>query len=197
MHKVFYMKLKNNQGSEIKFSDNQSRWKDPVSTRWIEYLVDQLTTIPTHFVFPLLYYLSSSSPGTVFMFTFAESGFIGMCLEWFLYGNISVLFDITCTLAKEVQLFPGLGLYSGIFAIYLQCLLSKESRTGNMITFCILCILYVLSTATVVSDLLNTLLQVSNNSICKNIIFFTSYADAYKFTIAPTSNWLTVNFISP
>ena len=105
------------------------------------------------------------------MFTFAESIFIGMCVEGFLYGKISVLFTLTCTLAKEVQLFPGptLGLYSGIFAIYLQCL-PKESRTGN-ITFYILCILYVLSTATIVSDLLATLLQVSNNPICKNIFF--------------------------
>ena len=91
-------------------------------------------------------------------------------------------------LAYEAQLFPGptLGLYSGIFAIYLQCL-SKESRTGN-ITFYVLCLLYVLSTATVVSDLLTNLLGVSNNSICKNIFFLVSYADAYRYTIASTSN---------
>ena len=37
--KVFYIKLQNNKGSEIKFSDNQSLWK--VSVRWwIEYIVD-------------------------------------------------------------------------------------------------------------------------------------------------------------
>ena len=94
------------------------------------------------------------------MFTEVDSYFIGMCLEGFLYGKISVLFALTRTLAKVVQLFPGLGLYSGIFAIYLQCLLI-ESRTINII-FYVLCLLYILSTATVVSDFLAVLLQVSD-----------------------------------
>ena len=73
--------------------------------------------------------------------------------------------------AKDVQLFPGLGIYSGIFAIYLQ-FASKDSRTTTII-FYALCLLYVLSIATVVSDLLNYLVDsdVSNNSICKNIIY--------------------------
>ena len=76
--------------------------------------------------------------------------------------------------AKEVQLFPGLGIYSGIFAIYFKLqFASKDSRTTTII-FYTLCLLYVLSTATVVSDLLNYLVidsDVSNNSICKNIIY--------------------------
>ena len=120
-------------------------------------------------VFPLLYYLSPSSPGTVFMLSAVDSAFIGLCLEGFFYGNISVLCALTCTFAKEVQIFPDLGLYSGIFAIYLQCHL-KESRTGTIV-FYVLCLLYVLSVATVISDLISVMLQVSNNSICKNIIF--------------------------
>ena len=77
--------------------------------------------------------------------------------------------------AKEVQLelFPCLGIYSGIFAMYfkLQCVLvSKESRTTNII-FYALCLLYVLSTASVVCDLLVYIIQLSNNFICKYIIF--------------------------
>ena len=72
--------------------------------------------------------------------------------------------------AKEVQLFPGLGIYSGIFFIYLRCVLSKESRTTSII-FYALCLLYALSTALVVCELLDLVIQVSNNSICKNIIF--------------------------
>ena len=67
------------------------------------------------------------------------------------------------TLANEVQ--HGLGIYSGIFAMYLQCPL-KESRTA-IIIFYVLCLLYVLSAADVVSDLLSRILEVSNNSICK------------------------------
>ena len=76
--------------------------------------------------------------------------------------------------AKEVQLFPGLGIYSGIFAIYfkLQCVLvSKESRKTSII-FYALCLLYVLSIASVACDLLEFVIQVSNNSICKSIIFY-------------------------
>ena len=71
--------------------------------------------------------------------------------------------------AKEVQLFPGLGIYSGIFVLYLQCQ-SPESRTANMV-FYTLCVLYILSTAIVVVDLLYFTVGVSNNSISKNIIF--------------------------
>ena len=74
--------------------------------------------------------------------------------------------------AKKVRLFPCLGIYSGIFAIYIHCVLSKESRTMGIV-FYALCLLYILSTTTVVSDLLGYVIQVSNNSIrvCKNIIF--------------------------
>ena len=71
--------------------------------------------------------------------------------------------------AKEVQLFPGLGIYSGIFITYLQCR-SPESRTANMV-FYALSVLYILSTASVVVDLLSITIAVSNNSIRKNIIF--------------------------
>ena len=72
--------------------------------------------------------------------------------------------------AKKVQLFPGLGIYSGIFAIFLHCVLSKESRTTSII-FYALWLLYVLSTATVASDLLDFVIEVSNNSFSKYIIF--------------------------
>ena len=105
------------------------------------------------------------------MITQEELAVLIMCIEWFLYGKISFLCALTCTFAKEVQLFPGLGIYSGIFAIYLQYVLSKESRKTSII-FYALCLLYVLSTATVISDLLEFAIQVSNNSICKYIIFY-------------------------
>ena len=114
------------------------------------------------------------------MSTIAESSIVLLCLEGFLYGKISLLCAITYTLAnvsKEVQLFPGLGVYSGIFAIYLHCP-SKEFRTA-IIIFYALCLLYILSTATVVGDLLAYLFEVSNNFIYRSIIvIFISYADA-------------------
>jgi hypothetical protein len=77
---------------------------------------------------------------------------------------------LSCTLSKEVtvHLFLGLGVYTGIFALYLQCP-SKESRTA-IISFYVLCLLYALSMATVAMDLLEFVLIVSNNSIRKIII---------------------------
>ena len=72
--------------------------------------------------------------------------------------------------AKKDQLFPGLGIYSAIFIIYLHCILLKESRKTSIV-FYALCLLYVLSTVTVVCDLLQDAIGVSNNSISKYIIF--------------------------
>ena len=65
---------------------------------------------------------------------------------------------------------PGLGLYSGIFALYLQCP-SKKSNTATIL-FYSLCFLYVLSAVNFVSDFLTPIFEVSsNNFICKNIIY--------------------------
>ena len=98
-----------------------------------------------------------------------EAFILAFCLEGFLYGKTSVLYALTCTFAKEVQSFPGVGIYSGIFTIYIQHP-SKESRTATII-FYALCLLYVLSTATFVCDFITFIIGVSNNFIWKNIIF--------------------------
>ena len=99
------------------------------------------------------------------MITAQEAYFIGTCLEGFFYGK-QVLSALTCTLAKEV---PGLGFYSGIFAIYLKCP-SNKSRS-SIILFYALCVLFVLSAATLVCDMVAFVLEVSNNVVCKNTIF--------------------------
>ena len=81
--------------------------------------------------------------------------------------------SLPCTLAKQVKLFPGLGLYSGIFVMYLQC--QSNGSTGRMATsvFYAICLLYVLATFSFISDLILKVLSVSNISICsKNIIFY-------------------------
>jgi hypothetical protein len=100
----------------------------------------------------------------------ADLTVITLYLEGFFFGKISVLCALTCTLAKEeVQSFKflGLGIYTGIFALYLQCPL-KESRTATIV-FYVLCLLYVLSMASIVSDSLQHILDVSDNFI-RNII---------------------------
>ena len=69
--------------------------------------------------------------------------------------------------------------------MYLQCP-SKRSGTA-LVLFYAVCLLYVLSAATFVSDLVALILQVSNNPICKNH-FFICCADASRdITITSTS----------
>ena len=127
------------------------------------------------FKFPL----SFSSPCTVIMPVISafDTAFIGLCLEGFFYGKISgVLCSLTCTLAslsaKEVQLYSGLGLYSGIFALYLRCSSNKSTGRTAYVVFFVLCLLHILSTATIICDLVTVILEVSNNSICQNIFFY-------------------------
>ena len=69
----------------------------------------------------------------------------------------------------------GLRLYSGLFALYSKCQSNKSRK--RTIVFYALCLLYVLSTATIVCDFVVVILQieVSNNSICKNIKLVMQY----------------------
>ena len=108
------------------------------------------------------------------MLSYNEACFIAMSLETFFYGKIPVLCALNCTvvpLLKKFQLFlGGLGLYAGIFVLYLQ---RPPDKSRPIIVFYVLCLLYVLSTATVVIDLLSLILAVSKQFlICKNFIFF-------------------------
>ena len=85
--------------------------------------------------------------------------------------------SLPCTLDKEVQLFHGLGLYAGIFVVYLQSQSDKSTgRTATIVLYAI-CLLYILSTVSFISDLAAATVvlepEVSNNSICsKDIIFY-------------------------
>ena len=82
-------------------------------------------------------------------------------------------FSLPFTLAIEVQLILGLGVYFGILVIYFQC--QSNESTGRTITiiFYAICLLYVLSTVSFVSDLVALIVGVSNNSICsKSIISY-------------------------
>ena len=124
------------------------------------------------------------------MITATGIDLLTICLEGFLYGKISVLCALICALAKEVQLFPGPGLYSGIFAIYLQCPSTRNrDNSRTPIVFYALCILYILSTVNFVADFANLVLdEVSNNSICnlKNLVFLSVVQFDFIFTITST-----------
>ena len=103
------------------------------------------------------------------MISLEEAAILLILLEGFLYGKISVLCVFPFSLKKSNYSLV-LGLYSGIFAIYLLGP-SKESRTASIV-FYVLCLLYVLSTVTVVCDLLRLVIQVSNYFISLRISFF-------------------------
>jgi hypothetical protein len=75
---------------------------------------------------------------------------MGCLLRYVLKGSSTVRYPFYVVPLLEVQIFSGSGIYSGIFAIYLQCP-SKESRMATNI-FYALCLLYVLSTATIICD---------------------------------------------
>ena len=107
-----------------------------------------------------------------------EAYFISIWLEGFLYGKRCAL---TCPLAKEV---PDLGLYSGIFAMYLQCP-SKKSRTA-IILFYPVCLLYILSTATFAGDLAALIFYASNNPISEISFLYISCAVTSLDTAAST-----------
>ena len=161
MYKVLYIKLQNNEGSSVTIKV----WK----VQSLNHLVDLADHYSNTSLFSLAVFID-------------EAYFISTCVEGFLFGKLCAL---TCTLAQEVQLFPCLGLYSGIFALYLQCP-SKRSGTA-LILFYAVCLLYVLSTASFVSDLVYLIIFVSNNSICKNTFLYISCADASPDTTASTS----------
>ena len=78
------------------------------------------------------------------------------------------------------------GIYSGIFIIYLQFAKSKTA------VFYVLCLLYVLSAADVVSDFIDLMFgiygYVSNNSIgnLKNIVFYHLCRMHYRFSFTMT-----------
>ena len=70
----------------------------------------------------------------------------GLCLEGFFFGTISL--NSQGQVAKAVQRFPILGLYSGIFAVYLQHHGSQSTDRARNILFYALCLLYALAAAT-------------------------------------------------
>ena len=111
------------------------------------------------------------------MFTEAEANFTSFCLEGFFYGKISVP-SLVVPLLKKLWFPVSLGLYSGIFAMYLQHR-DPQNKSRTYIIFYALCVLYVLSTVNVVLDLLQFDIEsdntVSNNStICRSITFLKS-----------------------
>lgn len=83
--------------------------------------------------------------------TAGEFDYLAICLEGFLFGELSVK-----PFSKEVQSCPMSGLYSGIFGLYLQYHAS-DKRTGNNtksnIIFYALCVLYVLSVTVFALDI--------------------------------------------
>ena len=115
---------------------------------------------------------------------------MGCLLGYVLKGFYTVRYSFQhqiVSLSNEVQLlFPGLlGLYSGIFAMFLKCQLNKSTGRRLTIVFYALCLLYILSTFTIVCDLVVVILQleVSHISISKMSFLIRYEAWYFKYYI--------------
>lgn len=88
------------------------------------------------------------------MDTFHDFLFLGSCLEGLLFGKISVLQSVLHPFLKSFKLQKNyLGLYSGIFAMYVEYYVSKkETDAKQTLIFLALCILYVLSVIVIALD---------------------------------------------
>ena len=162
-----------------------------------------MTSIPTHLCFPPpLLRLSSSShraPSSWIQILRKITSFPPV-----LKGSSMVRYpfcSLTCTLAN----IPGLGIYSGIFVMYLQCQSDRSTGRTATIVFYAICLLYILSTVSFISDLAAATVvlepDVSNNSICsKDIIFYQSSSRLwfYRFPLQlSNSHQLVVVISSP
>ena len=85
--------------------------------------------------------------------TLKEFVYLGLCLEWFFFGKISV--NSQAQVAKAASYCPIPGLYSGIFGVYLHQRGSQKStdRAKNILFYALL-VLYTLSAATTIMDIL-------------------------------------------
>ena len=112
-----------------------------------------------------------------------------LAFQYVLKDSSSVTYPfcvLTCTfllVANKVQLFHGLGLYSGIFALYLHCP-SDKTRKSNVV-FYILSLLYVFCAATFISDLITVIFGVSNNSIWRKILSLSSFMQSIIGGLSP------------
>ena len=103
----------------------------------------------------------------------------GVCILSQMSGRILLRYDTTTChttvipqVAKAVQHYPIPGLYSGIFAMYLQNRYGskKDPNKGNSIVFYALCLLYVLSVVMTILNLAIVVIQAvsKNDPSCSN-----------------------------
>ena len=105
--------------------------------------------------------------------TYDDISFIAIVLEGFCYGEIfrsGIGYDNSHVPFKFCP-----GLYSAVFFIYMQCHASKklDTKKRNIFLYA-LCILYMLSTATIALDVTRHVISVSTTCIHHNI--FSPYA---------------------
>ena len=81
--------------------------------------------------------------------TSGDFEYLGRFLEGFFFGTISV--NSQAQVTKAVQHFPIPGLYSGIFAMYLQH--QQSTDKAKNILFYALWVLYALSAATIIVEI--------------------------------------------
>ena len=98
-------------------------------------------------------------------------------------GRISLWYVYSSIISQpQYNTTPFTGLYSGIFVLYLQHHSSKRgTHSDSKILLYALCALYVLSLVSLVIDLINFMIAVSDNFIQKNDhVFLFYYLDSLR-----------------
>ena len=92
---------------------------------------------------------------------------VALYLEGFLFGIYDVYYSPIISFKLLNLPPPSSGIYSGIFAIFLNTALQNGTEQGKSIVFYALCVLYALSLAAIILDTMMFTAGVSeNNYLC-------------------------------
>ena len=99
-------------------------------------------------------------------FTDIDFIYLAACLGGFFFGAIHICSLIV--ISEVIKHYPIPGLYSGIFALYLQCHASQNR--ADKIDFYALSVLYVLCGVSVIVGITFDFFQIDNGMVSKTIL---------------------------
>lgn len=85
-----------------------------------------------------------------------DFSYLGLCLEAFFYGTISIRRPV-------MPLISIPGIYSAIFFMYLRYHVQRGSDRVKNVLFIAICVLYVLSFAIIILDIMSVGISVVSN----------------------------------
>ena len=114
--------------------------------------------------------------------TVEEFFYLAASVESFLFGMISIFQLLGTSLLIQSNITLVLGIYSGIFAMYLRYYSSQKDTKS--ILFYAVCVLYALNTTKIVLNFMTFGPLVSNNTVLPNFVLIGSH-QLYTSQLAP------------